>query len=116
MSRLRRIVQRERYFFITTNVAKGVGVFSSHERTCVLESLGQCRTKLHFKLFAYVVMPSHVHFLFEPGENQLSAVLRIFKSSSALKINHLRRAKWRYMATAVLRYDLQARQELFREN
>jgi hypothetical protein len=38
------------------------------------------RVRNKFFLFAYVVMPTHLHLLFEPGECGLTANLRDFKS------------------------------------
>src|SRR5271154_1435721 len=90
MSKLRGIAQQDRYFFVTTNIAADVRGFSPSERTLILKSLSQCREKLAFKVFAYVAMPSHAHILLEPMENELSSVVRSFKSDSARKINYLR--------------------------
>jgi putative transposase len=90
MSRIRRIEQKDRFFFVTTNLAKNVGFLSPAERTRVLEILDNCRTRLGFKLFVYVVMPNHAHFLLEPMENTLSSVMRQFKSHTGLALNKTR--------------------------
>lgn len=39
---------------------------------------------------AFVVMPDHLHWLFQLGETSLSSVLRRLKSRSAIRINRLR--------------------------
>ena len=61
MSRLRRIEQQDRIFFVTSNLARGVPNLSETERDLVLNSLGETRTAHKFLLFGYVVMPDHVH-------------------------------------------------------
>jgi REP element-mobilizing transposase RayT len=45
---------------------------------------------MKFHLFAYVVMPTHLRFLFEPSEAGLTANLRDFKSKSALLLSRQR--------------------------
>jgi REP element-mobilizing transposase RayT len=90
MSRLRRIEQRDRFFFVTTNLARDVDSLSPAERTRVLEILGNCRARLDLKIFAYAVMPDHAHFLLEPMNNTLSSVMRQFKSHTGLALNKSR--------------------------
>jgi putative transposase len=87
MSRLRRIEQRERFFFVTTNVAKGVARLVPVERTLVLQMLGGCRARMGFRVFAFVVMADHVHLLMEPETHGLTGVMREFKSKSGLALN-----------------------------
>jgi len=86
MSRLRRIEQRERYFFITTNLAPNVPELSQEERSLVLVQLDSTRLKCGFLLFAYVVMPTHVHLLLWPQRSDLTSILRHFKSRSSLAL------------------------------
>jgi REP element-mobilizing transposase RayT len=93
VSRLRRIEQGERYFFITTNLAEGVAPLTAAERVIVLRILGTCRAKLGFKIFAYVVMADHVHLLIEPESSTLTGVMREFKSKSGLALNEHRRTR-----------------------
>ena len=92
MSRLRRIEQRDRFFFVTTNLAKGIPHFVPDECALLLDILGQSRAQHGFLLFAYAVMPDHVHLLLDPGPSSLAAVLRDFKSKSALALNKSRHA------------------------
>jgi len=90
MSRLRRIEQSERYFFVTTNLARNVAEFSPKERTEVLNVLDSARHRQGFFLFAYVVMPTHLHLLLWPHRCTLTGVLRDFKSKSALAVTATR--------------------------
>jgi putative transposase len=84
MSRIRRIVQADRYFFITTNLARQIPPLTPEERTTILEVREAERIRNKFYLFAYVIMPTHFHMLFEPGDGRLTGNLRDFKSKSAL--------------------------------
>ena len=90
MSRLRRIEQSYRYFFVTTNLAKSVLPFSASERTMVLNDLRAIRSTHDFLLLAYVVMPDHVHLLIYPRETTLTAVLRDFKVRSTASLHKSR--------------------------
>ena len=86
MSRLRRIAQQDRFFFVTTNLARGVATLSSVERTLILETLDAERLRTRFLIYAYVVLPDHLHLLLDPGQAGLTNVLRNFKSKTALAI------------------------------
>jgi REP-associated tyrosine transposase len=87
MSRLRRIEQRDRFFFVTTNLSRNVAALSPSERTLVLDILDTCRARMRFKLFAYMVMPDHDHFLLDPGTATLTSLMRDFKSKTGLRVN-----------------------------
>ena len=91
MSRLRRIEERDRFFFVTTNLAHGVAHLSAEERNHLLRILGGVRSVRGFFLFGFVVMPAHVHLLLEPGTNSLVDILRDFKSQFALELVRARR-------------------------
>lgn len=87
MSRLRRIEQCDRIFFVTTNLSRNVACLSPSERTLVLEILDVCRARMGFKIFTYVVMPDHAHFLLDPGSTTLTSLMRDFKSKTGLRVN-----------------------------
>jgi REP element-mobilizing transposase RayT len=82
MSRLRRIALTDRIFFLTTNLQPRAAPFSPAERTLLLESLAMEKRRKAFYLYAYVVMPSHLHLLLDPGEQALSDLLRNYKSTN----------------------------------
>jgi len=90
MSRLRRIEQSHRYFFVTTNLANGIPHLSAFERSLVLHDLGIIRSKMDFLLLAYVVMPNHIHLLIYPRGTTLTSVLRTFKARTAHSLNEAR--------------------------
>ncbi|MFQ5663014.1 MAG: transposase [Terriglobia bacterium] len=91
MSRLRRLETTGKIFFVTCNVGKDVNSLSPPERDLLLTTIGQARQRLHFRLFAYVVMPNHWHALILPAPEQtIGAVMHTIKRTSALHLNSRR--------------------------
>jgi REP element-mobilizing transposase RayT len=78
VSRLRRIEVSARYFFVTTNILKHTPPLSPPERDICLDH--------KFALFAYVVMPDHIHLLLWTLESQLPKLMRDWKSASGFAI------------------------------
>jgi len=93
MSRLRRIEITGRFFFVTTNLAVKVFPLSPSERDTCLSLLGETRAKHNFKLFAYVIMPTHVHFLCRLMEGSLPALMRDWKGKSGFAIAKARKVQ-----------------------
>src|SRR5712675_936642 len=90
MSRLRRLADQDRTFFVTTNLAKNVDSLCEAERFLLLEQLARQRAAGQFLLFAYVVMPDHMHLLMAPLSCGLIATMREFKSCSGQQLTRLR--------------------------
>lgn len=90
MSRLRRIEQQDRVFFITTNLARNLAHFTPAERDLILDSLSQTRGKHRFSLLGYVVMPDHLHLLIATTD-RLSDIMHNLKRRSAFAIGKSRR-------------------------
>ncbi len=90
MSRLRRIADRDRIFFVTTNLARLVPTLSSRERDLVLEQLKRQRLKSFFLLFGYVVMPGHLHLLLMPHGRGLAAAMHALKRTTAEELVRIR--------------------------
>jgi REP element-mobilizing transposase RayT len=86
MSRLRRIAQQDRIFFVTSNLARSAANLSAIERDLVLNSLNETRTAHGFLLFGYVVMPDHVHAVLAIISGSLADVMHRWKGSSARSI------------------------------
>ncbi|MES1147423.1 MAG: transposase [bacterium] len=58
----------------------------------VCEGLDEARSKVGFKLFAYVLMPNHVHLLILPGETgETEEILHAIKRPTSVRV--LKRAK-----------------------
>jgi putative transposase len=90
MSRLRRIEQAHRFFFVSTNLAPQCASFSPAERTLVLHDLKAVRSSRDFLLFSYVIMPTHLHLLLYPRQATLTDILRDLKSRSAATLHKVR--------------------------
>lgn len=86
MTRLRRIADRDRIFFITTNLRPRSPALTSGERDVVLKQLVRQHTTDEFLLFAHVIMPSHVHLLLAPKGMGLIAIMREFKSRTGQQL------------------------------
>jgi REP-associated tyrosine transposase len=90
MSRLRRIEARDRFFFVTSNLGRGVTPLMPAERNLLLTILSEQRNRGDFFLFGYVLMPSHVHLLFSPHAKDLTRIIRDFKSRTGYEIAQAR--------------------------
>ena len=106
MVRFRRIEQHDRFFFITTNLREKVAPLAPQERDIVLDAVQLCRRD--FYLFAYVVMPTHLHLLLAPNGKPLTMVMRDIKSRSGFALSKFRRTMgpvWqeRYFDNIILR-------------
>ncbi len=84
VTRLRRIADRDRIFFVTTNLRPHSPALTSGERDLVLKQLARQHANDEFLLFAYVIMPSHVHLLIAPKAAGLISVMREFKSCTGM--------------------------------
>jgi putative transposase len=93
MSRLRRIEPVGRYFFVTSNLARGIAPFTLGERDICLHHLAQTRQKHGFQLFGYVVMPDHAHLLLATFESALPTIMRDWKRDSGYVIAKDRRSR-----------------------
>lgn len=90
MSRLRRIVDTDRIFFVTTNLDPSVAKLTPAERDVVLDWLGRARARNHFLLLGYVVMPEHVHALVAVILGSLGEIMNGWKSNAARVIQRAR--------------------------
>ncbi len=91
MTRLRRIEDRDRFFFVTTNLGRGTARLTSTECDLVLGTLAGQRKSAEFFLFGYVVMPTHVHLLLYPHNKDLVQITRNLKSKTGFEISRARR-------------------------
>jgi len=91
MSRLRRMEQHSRFFFITCNVRKGIRPFSQIEFELLANPLGSVRCKVDVALCGYCLMPDHWHAVLLPGESAaISDILLRIKTAAS---NRIRKAR-----------------------
>jgi putative transposase len=90
VTRLRRIEKRDRFFFVTTNLAESVEPLTPAERALILSVLADQHDRGEFFLFGYVVMPTHIHLLFHPRKKDLVQIMRNLKSKTGFAISRAR--------------------------
>jgi putative transposase len=90
VTRLRRIENRDRFFFVTTNLARNLKPLTSTESNLILSVLSGQRELGEFFLFGYAVMPTHVHLLLYPHNKDLIQIMRNFKSKTGYEILRVR--------------------------
>ena len=94
MTRLRRLVPKDRIFFVTTNLRRGLPKFDSRERDLVCQVVASVRRHRRFRLAGFVVMPDHLHLLVLPASGDtISRLIQEIKYVSGRRVNKLRRRK-----------------------
>ena len=89
MSRIKKYNLENQIHFITGNVYKKIKLFEQYPvcAEMLLKSLDFYRTKLNYKLLAYVVMPEHYHFIIFPSsEATISKIMMVVKGFTAKSI------------------------------
>src|SRR5258706_3344192 len=90
MARLRRIEDRDRIFFVTTNLALDVAPLVHEECELILSTIETHKVRSDFFLFGYVVLPTHVHLLFSPQSRNLIQIMRDLKIKTGYTITQRR--------------------------
>ena len=91
MSRLRRIADTDRIFFVTTDLVKGATELAPRERDVVLNALSEARDLCKFFLIGFVVMPDHAHAILGVCSGSLATVMNRWKARSGRQIQKARR-------------------------
>jgi putative transposase len=74
-------------YFVTLTVVGWIDVFTRRDYTDeIIKNLKYCQEKKDLEIFAYVVMPSHIHLICRRNKGLLSDLLRDFKSYTAKQI------------------------------
>ncbi len=77
-------------YFITLTVVDWVDVFTRRELAeKILVNIRYCQQHKALEVFAYVIMPSHLHLIVRREGGLLSEWLRDFKSFTAKRVLHL---------------------------
>jgi putative transposase len=88
MSRLRRLVLSDRFFFITCRLQPHRRMLEESEFDCLAGVLRERREKHHFLLTAWVFLPDHWHAIIFPRfPVTISRVMESIKVGSTLRIN-----------------------------
>jgi len=92
MSRLRRLVVSNRFFFITCRLLSHRERLSEHEFELLARAVRERRQKYHFLLTAWVLLPDHWHAIFfPPFPLTISTVMEAIKVGSTHRVNAGRR-------------------------
>jgi len=72
-------------YFITITTVEWVDLFTrANHKNLIIESLKHCQKTKGLEIYAYVLMPSHLHMMCRPTqEYQLSDIMRDFKKYTA---------------------------------
>jgi REP element-mobilizing transposase RayT len=88
MSELRK-ANTDNPYFITLTVVGWIDVFNRREYVEIfIKNINYCQQHKGLKVFAYVIMPSHIHMVVQQEAGKLNEVLRDFKSFTAKEILH----------------------------
>ena len=92
MSRLRRLVVSDRWFFVTCRVLPRRGILSLSEFASLAQVIHERREKHHFLLTAGAFLPDHWHAIIYPAYPlTISTVMESIKDGATKRINHARR-------------------------
>jgi putative transposase len=93
MTRLRRIATVDRYFFITTNLARNCTPLNAEERDVLLQVVAEQHRRGAFWLFGYCVMPTHLHLLLKPNKHDLAVAISGIKRVMNSRIVEARKTR-----------------------
>ena len=87
-------------FFVTATIVDWVRILKKKQyRDIVLNSLKWLHTNDRIKLYAFVIMPNHLHFISKPtDEYSINQILQIFSSFTAHEfLKNLKIGDWRLL-------------------
>lgn len=81
------IKEPDKLHYITLQVVEWVDIFSREvDRKIIVENLAYCQANKDLEIYAWVIMSNHVHLLLRSNKEELSDMLRDFKSYTSKKI------------------------------
>lgn len=87
MSEKYKITSSEGLYFVTLTVVGWIDLFTRKEYAdIVIRNLNYCTQHKNLQIYAFCIMPSHIHMITDVSIGYLSDVLRDFKSYSAKEI------------------------------
>src|SRR5690349_11685002 len=76
--------------FLTFTIMGWIDIFSRQRyRDLILESLQFCRVHKALKIGAYVIMSNHIHTIWTAPNNNLSDIIRDFKTFTSKEITNI---------------------------
>lgn len=87
MSRKYKFYNQEGLYFVSFAVVYWIDVFTREEYFAILtDSLAYCRKNKGMEIYAWCIMPSHVHLIFRAKENNPSVLLKELKTYTSKQI------------------------------
>ena len=75
------IKEQGELYFVTIQIVDWIDLFSRLDyRNIVIDNLKYCQKEKGLVIYAYVIMSNHIHLIIQAKENNLSNILRDFKS------------------------------------
>jgi putative transposase len=95
-SRLKRFQTQGHNHFLTFSCYQRLPYLTEdHSRTVFLQTLEKLRSRHNFQVFAYVLMPEHVHLLLsEPKRRSLATTLSVLKGETSRRLKGPRLQFW----------------------
>ena len=80
-------------YFITTRLKEKRNPFTDHEIKIVQKTILDMAIGKELVLYAYAIMPDHLHVLIKPLKNGISKTMQLLKGRSSRQINIFREAE-----------------------
>ena len=74
-------------YFVTTSLSQKTRSFTEGEAKIVEETILDSASRKEIMLYAYVIMPDHIHLLFRPTNLGISKTIQLIKGRASRKIN-----------------------------
>ena len=87
MSRKYKFHEEQGAYFISFSVVYWIDVFTREQYfNEIINSLDYCRKNKGMEIYAYCIMPSHIHLIFRAKNNNSSEIIRDFKTFTSKKM------------------------------
>src|SRR3989304_3237096 len=81
------IKDQDKLLFVTLQGVELVDIFTRQVyRDIIIENLAYCQKNKGLEIYAWVIMSNHIHLLVKSDKEELSNILRDFKSYTSKKI------------------------------
>jgi REP element-mobilizing transposase RayT len=81
------IAEQDKLHFVTLQVVEWVDIFTRKKyRDIITDNLAYCQKNKGLEIYGWVIMSNHIHLLLKSDKEELSSVLRDFKSFTSKRI------------------------------
>ena len=87
MSNKYKFGDNDKLYFVTLTVVQWIDLFIRLEyKSIIYESLEYCQKKKGLELYAYCIMPSHIHMIIGSSKNKLPDIMRDLKKHTSREL------------------------------